>query len=164
MLKSTVTKIIILLAALLLQFSLVQRLDVFSFTADLCVLALAGVCFFSTPPQAAVFGAGLGLLCDGAAGRGFGVNLLLYMFLAVGIKALAGEKINNSPAIMAAYVWLFTLLYYIAYGLLSFSVPRGDIGVGRWLLTAAVTAVINAVLAVPAFWLTDKLRRGGADS
>lgn len=160
-LKKNITKAVILLAALILQFSAVQKLTVFSFTANLCILAFVGVCFFSTPAQAAVFGGVFGLFIDGASGRGFGVNVLLYMYLAVGVKLIASEKINNSPAIMAAYTWLFTALFYLAYGLLSLTVLRGSISAGRWLLTAAVTALINGIASLPAFWVVCRLHKRG---
>lgn len=150
----------LLLAALLLQYSLVQRLTVFSFTANLCVMALVAVSYFSGPALAAAYGAGLGLLMDGLAGRGFGFQLLLCMFLAVAVKVVASEKINNSPAFMALYMWLFTFLYYIAYGLISAVVPGGLISVGRWLLTASVTATINMVVSLPLFWAAERLMRG----
>ncbi len=162
-LKTILTKAAALLAALLLQFGAVQRLSVFSFTANLCVLAFVGVCFFSSPAEAVVFGAVFGLALDSVIGRGFGVYTLLYMYLGAAVKILASEKINNSPAIMAGFVWLFTALYYLAYGLLSLTVPSGSIGIGRWLLTALVTAVINSVVALPVFWGVCKLRpKGGA--
>ena len=160
--KKIIIRIAVLLAALILQFTLVQRLRIFGFSANLCVLALIGISFFSSPGEAAVYGGLPGLLMDGAAARGFGVGVLLCMYLAVGVKLMTSEKINNSPALMAGNVWLFTLLYYLAYGLLSLAVPRGDIGVGRWLLTALVTAVINSVLSLPLLWAADRLKRGGA--
>ncbi len=150
----------LLLAALLLQYSLVQRLSVFSFTANLCVLALVGVSYFSKPAAAAAYGGALGLLMDGLAGRGFGIQLLLCMYLAVAVKIVASEKINNSPAFMALYMWPFTFLYYIAYGLFSAAVPGGSIPVGRWLLTAAVTATINMIVSLPLLWAAEKLTRG----
>ncbi len=152
-------KSILLFAALLLQYSVMQKITVLSFGANLCILALCGVCFFASAGEAAAFGAVFGIFVDAAAGRSFGVNALLFMYLAVGVKILASEKITNSPAIMAAYTWLFTFLYYLAYGLLSFAVLRGGIGIGRWLLTALVTAVLNFVLALPIFWLVERRQR-----
>lgn len=152
-------KPLLLLAALLLQYSLVQRLSIFSFTANLCVLALVGVSYFSRPAAAAAYGAVLGLLMDGAAGRGFGFQLLLCMYLAVAVKLIASEKINNSPAFMALYMWLFTFMYYFAYGLISAVVPRGSIDAGRWLLTAVVTAAINMIVSLPLLWAAERTVR-----
>lgn len=153
----------LLLAALLLQYSLVQRLTVFSFAGNLCVLALVAVSYFSRPAAAVAYGAGLGLLMDGLTGRGFGFQLLLCMYLAVAVKVVANEKINNSPGFMALYMWPFTFLYYIAYGLITAAVPGGSIPVGRWLLTAAVTASINTIVSLPLLWVAERLVRGRAD-
>lgn len=154
-----VIKALLLAAAFLLQYSIVPHLTVFSFSANLCVLALVAVCYFSPPPKAAAIGAVLGLCMDGAAGRGFGFQLLLCMYLAVAVKVIASEKINNSPAFMALYMWLFTFIYYFFYGLISAAVPGGSISPGRWLLTAAVTASINMFLSLPFLWLADKAVR-----
>ncbi len=158
-----VIRALLLLAAFLLQYSLVPNLTVFSFSANLCVLALVGVCFFTQPPKAAALGACLGLLMDGAVGRGFGFQLLLCMYLAVAVKLLANERINNSPAFMSLYVWPFTFIYYFCYGLFSAAVPGGSISPGRWLLTAAVTATINMIVSLPIFWAAEKLIRRRAE-
>lgn len=154
-----VIKALLLAAAFLLQYSVVPHLTVFSFSANLCILALVSVCFFSTPPKAAAMGAVLGLCMDGAVGRGFGFQLLLCMYLAVAVKLIASEKINNSPAFMALYVWFFTFVYYFFYGLISAAVPGGLISPWRWLLTAAVTSTINMLVSLPLLWLADKLIR-----
>lgn len=159
--KNRIIRAAVLLAALLLQFGPAQRLRAFSFSPNLCVLAFVGVCLFCNSAEAVAVGGIYGLIIDGAAGRGFGVNLLLYMYLAVGVKLTVSEKINNSPALMAGCVWLFTALYYLAYGLLSLAVPRGDVAVGRWLLTAFAAATFNLALSLPLFWAALKLRKGG---
>ncbi len=159
--KNRIIRAALLLAALLLQFGPAQGMRVFSFSANLCVLAFVGVCLFCAPAEAIITGGIYGLIIDGAVGRGFGVNLLLYMYLAVGVKLTVSEKINNSPAFMAGSVWLFTALYYLAYGLLSLAAPRGDVSVGRWLATAFVCALLNMVLSLPVFWAALKLRKGG---
>ena len=156
---SKLIKALLLLLAFLLQYSLIQSLSIFSFTANLCVLALVGVSYFSRPAEAAVYGAALGLLMDGAAGRGFGFHLLLCMYLAVAVKVIASEKINNSPAFMALFMWLFTFMYYLAYGLFSAVVPRGSISPGRWLITAAVTAAINMIVSLPLLWAAERQMR-----
>ena len=87
------------------------------------------------------------------------------MYLAVAVKIFVSEKINNSPAFMAMYVWLFTFVYYIVYGLFSGAVPGGTVPVGRWLLTAAVTAAINMAVSLPVFWAAERLmrRRAGGE-
>lgn len=149
-------KALLLFAAFLLQYTLVQSLSIFSFTANLCVLALVSVSYFSRPAEAAAYGGALGLLMDGAAGRGFGFQLLLCMYLAVAVKLIASEKINNSPAFMALFMWLFTFMYYLAYGLISAVVPGGSISPGRWLVTAAVTASINMVISLPLLWAAER--------
>ena len=156
-------KALLLLFAFLLQYSVVPYLTVFSFSTDLCILALVAVCYFSTPPKATAMGAVLGLCMDGAVGRGFGLRLLLCMYLAVAVKLIASEKINNSPAFMALYMWLFTFIYYICYGLVSAAVPGGSISPWRWLLTAAVTASINMVVSLPLLWAAEKLIRRRSD-
>ena len=156
-------KSLLLLAAFLLQYSVVPNLTVFSFSANLCVLALVSVCYFSTVQQAAIFGGVLGMFMDGAAGRGFGFHLLLCMYLAVAVKVIVNEKTNNSPAFLSLFMWLFTFIYYFFYGLISAVVPGGSISVGRWLLTAAVTATINMIISLPILWLTERQIRRRAD-
>ncbi len=157
--RSNVIKTLVLLLAFLLQYSIVPKLSIYGFSANLCVLALVGVCYFSAPAASAVYGGALGLAMDSAAGRSFGVQLLLCMYLGLAVKAIASEKINNSPAFMAMYLWLFTAMYYLAYGLLSGAVPTGRISIGRWLLTAGVTAFINGLVSIPIFWFTEKKTR-----
>ncbi len=157
--KSKITRLLLLIAALVLQYGPVQKLTVFSFSANLCVLALIGVSYFSSPAEAVVYGGVLGMLMDGAAGRRFGVQLILCLYLAAAVKALISEKINNSPALMALYMWPLTSAYYLAYGLLSGAVLRDSVSPGRWLLTGAVTAAINMLLSLPLLWAAEKLTR-----
>ncbi len=106
-------------------------------------------------------GAVYGLLIDGAVGRSFGVNILLYIYLAVAVKMLADEKHGNSPALLALDTVGFSVLFYLAYGLLSFAVPRGSITIGRWLITAAVTSLINGIAALVIYAFADRFKRGG---
>ncbi len=159
--KNILIKAGLLLAALLLQYTLVQKLKIFSFTANLCVTAFIGICFFSKASESVVMGAVYGLLIDGAVGRSFGVNILLYIYLAAAVKAFANEKHNNSPALLALDTFGFSILFYLAYGLLSFAVPRGSVTVGRWLITAVVTSMINAIAALAFYALADIYKRGG---
>lgn len=156
-------KAAVLLGAFLLEYSVIPNLTVFSFSANLCVLALVVVCYFSSVKHSLVWGGVLGLVTDAAVGRRVGVQLLLGIYLAAAVKLFADEKINNSPAIMSLYMFPFTFMYYIAYGLLSGAVPSGNVGVGRWLLTAAVTAGINMIISLPLLWglLRHRARRGG---
>lgn len=150
----------LLLIALLLQFSIVQKLNIGSFSVNLCLLAFIGVCFFSDTVPSLVFGGVYGLFIDGIIGRNFGVNILLYLYLAVAIKLFAKDSHKNSPALLAADTVMFSALFYIVYGLLSFAVPRGSITVGRWLLTAVVVSVFNGVVALVFFAVREKMSKG----
>lgn len=159
--KKILKKAGLLLIAFLLQFTLVQKLNIQSFSANLCLLAFIGVCFFSEFKESLFFGGIYGLFIDGLAGRNFGVNILMYLYLAVGIKYIFNESHKNSPFFLAADTMLFTVLFYIVYGLLSFAVPRGSITVGRWLFTAAAAALFNGVIALIVYGVMGKKIQGG---
>lgn len=159
--KDKLIKSGMLLAAMLLQFSVVQKLNIGSFTVNLCLMSFIGVCLFSDTTSALIFGGVYGFLIDGAIGRNFGVNTLLYLYLALAIKLFANESHKNSPALTAMDAAAFSSLFYLVYGLASFTVLRSGITVGRWLVTALVQGLFSGTVFLAVFAFKDKFSKGG---
>ncbi len=97
----TFYKFIGIYVAFLLQSLLLQDIKIFSCSPDimLTLLIIFSVSLDFTP--AACLGAFAGLLIDVMYERVFGINLLIYMFLALLVSLSTDRKNENSPLIMS---------------------------------------------------------------
>lgn len=105
--------------AFLLQSLIFENIKIFSCSPDILVTAII-ICAVSTDfMKAASLGAFAGLLLDAICGRVFGVNILIYMYLAFFVSTAVSEKTENSPLLMSWVVFITITALEISVGVLK---------------------------------------------
>lgn len=86
--------------AFLIQSLFLENIKIFSCSPDI-LTAVVVICAVSSGFKSASFlGAFAGLLIDVMYGKVFGINVLVYMYLALLVSMAVDEKNSNSPLIM----------------------------------------------------------------
>lgn len=106
--------------AFILQSLLLENIKIFSCSPDLilaCVIIFAVSQDFIT---ASIMGAFAGLLKDALYARVFGMNILIYMYLAILVSISVDKKNDNSPLIMSWILFVCTASFEIALTLFKY--------------------------------------------
>lgn len=100
------SKIIGICMAFLAQTLIFENIKIFSCSPDILVTAII-ICSVSTDwVRAAFLGGFVGLLMDSLCARVFGVNIIIYMYLALIVSAMVGNRTENSPLLMSWVVFV----------------------------------------------------------
>jgi len=87
--------------AFLIQSLIFENLKIFSCSPDLLIAVIIIMAVSEDFVPASVLGAFAGLLIDVMYGQAFGINILLYMYLALIVSIASDSKSANSPLIMS---------------------------------------------------------------
>ena len=87
--------------AFLIQSLIFENLKIFSSSPDLLIAVVIIMAVSEDFVPASVLGAFAGLLIDVMYGQAFGINILLYMYLALIVSIASNSKSANSPLIMS---------------------------------------------------------------
>ena len=141
------------LLAVVLQVSVVGQMHVLGGSADLIALLVAAVALYSGSVSGAGMGFAVGLLLDLATGQNLGASSLV--LTAVGYAVGRYREIRDpahglTPIPVAAAA---TLGYAFGFGAVSFMLSV-DAPVSLLVFREMiVAAILNALLALPAFWI-----------
>lgn len=150
----------ILVIAVVLQISGVAQVGLLGAAPDLVPLAVAAVAFFGGSIPGAVTGFAAGLLLDLSLGSTAGSSSLV--LTAVGYGAGRYREVNQPSHGLApvAFALLATAAYLVGSAAVSFMLGiEAPISL-LVLRDILVTALLNALLALPAFWLLRRVLRG----
>lgn len=151
----------ILLLATVLQIAGLAQLDVLGSTASLVPLVVAGIAFFGGSIAGAGSGFAGGLLLDLALGHTAGTSSLV--LTAVGYGAGRQREVRDPAHGLAPILFavLATLAYLVASAAVSFMLGiEAAVSPLLVLREVIVTVVLNALLALPVFWLLGRALRG----
>ncbi len=87
--------------AFLIQSLFLENIKIFSCSPDILTASVIICAVSSGFKTASLLGAFAGLLIDVMYGKVFGINILVYMYLALLVSIAADEKNSNSPLIMS---------------------------------------------------------------
>ena len=144
--------------AFLLQSLLFQEIRIFSCSPDIMLelLVIFSVSLDIIP--AACLGAFAGLLMDVMYERVFGINLLIYMFLALFVSLATDRKNENSPLIMSWISFVSVAAFEIAAALLK-SVVSQPLKIGVLCANIFVKGIFGAIFALVFVISVQKIRR-----
>lgn len=152
----------VLLVAVVLQISGFAQISVLGASPNLVVLAVAGTAFFAGSVTGAATGFTAGLLLDLALGHVVGASSLVLTAVGYGTgryREVRDPAHGLSPIVFAAGA---TAAYLLASAAVSYMLGvEAVIDPLALLRELAVTVVLNAVLALPVFWLLRRVLRGG---
>jgi rod shape-determining protein MreD len=154
----------ILLFGVVLQVSGIAQLTVLGSSANLVPLIVAGVAYFGGSIAGAATGFAAGLLLDLAVAHTLGTSSLV--LTAVGYGA-GRYREGRDPAHGLApipFAVVATAGYLLAVAAVSFMLGV-EAAISLMILREIlVTVVLNALLAVPVFWILRRLLRGALAS
>lgn len=145
-----VLKFIGIYIAFLIQSIILSNVRIVSITPDLLSIAIVLTAVYCSCAEACFIGAFGGILIDVICGRVFGVNTLIYMYLALITAFFVDKKHTNSPIIMGWVIFVCitffqmikSLLYYFAGHVISIG------HLGKSILVNGVIALVFTVICV----------------
>jgi rod shape-determining protein MreD len=146
-------------AAVVLQISAVGDIRILGGSADLVVLAVAAVAFFSGAVSGSVTGFAAGLLFDLALGQNLGASSLVLTAVGYSVgryRELRDPSHGLLPVAVAAGA---TAEWVIGFAAVSFMLEIEASVSAVVFRDMIVTVVLNALLALPFFALVRRLLR-----
>lgn len=105
--------------AFLAQSLIFENINIFSSSPDILLTVLIICCVSLDFPAASIMGAFAGIMMDAMYGKVFGVNTLIYMYLALLISIAADKKNDNSPLIMSWICFISITLMEVVVAILQ---------------------------------------------
>ena len=147
--------------AFLAQTLIFENIKIFSCSPDILITAIIICAVSSDYMKAAALGAFGGMLVDVMCGNVFGINILIYMYLALLVSLAVGEKTENSPLLMSWVVFIAIAAMQIIIGvfksMLGYSSSIGIMGAN--ILVKGMFASVFTLLFV---LLYQKLKKKAA--
>ncbi len=104
-------KIIGIYLAFLAQSIIFENIKILSCTPDILLVAVIISAVSSDTVKAALVGGVAGLLTDAMCGSIFGLNILVYMYLAIIVSVVVSDRIHNSPLLMSMVTFSTITVY-----------------------------------------------------
>jgi rod shape-determining protein MreD len=141
---------LVLVAAVVLQTSLLPRLAVAGFRPDLLLLVVTVVALHDGPFAGARVGAGAGLVLDLLLTDGpFGLSIIVGVTVGYAVGALRPYVASTSPFAPIGLAAAAGAAGTIVYGLVAALLGDGGADVARILTAALAVGLLNALLFPP---------------
>lgn len=144
--------------AFLIQSLFFENLKLFSCSPDILVAVVIITAVSESFVAASAMGAFAGLLIDVMYGQVFGINLLLYMYLALIVSIAADRKNLNSPLIMSWVCFVSIAAMEIVVSVLKVGIGR-NITLGIICSNIFVKGIFAAVFALAFVLLSLKMEK-----
>ena len=141
--------------AFLIQSLFFENLKLFSCSPDILVAVVIIIAVSESFVAASVMGAFAGLLIDVMYGQVFGINILLYMYLALIVSIAADKKNLNSPLIMSWVCFVSIAAMEIVVSILKFGIGS-NLTLGLIVSNIFVKGIFAALFALVFVLLTLK--------
>lgn len=153
-----VQKILGIYLAFLVQSLFLENLKLFSCSPDMLIAVVIIAAVSENFVWASVIGAFAGFLIDVMYGQVFGINLLLYMYLALIVSIAADRKNLNSPLIMSWVCFVSIAAMEIVVSVLKVGVGR-NLTLGIICSNIFVKGIFAAVFALVFVLLSLKMEK-----
>ena len=148
----------LLLAAVVLQLSAIGGVGALGY-ADLVVLAVAGVAFYTGSVTGAASGFAAGVLLDLATGQVMGVSSLVLTAVGYGVGRVRELRDPAHGLVPIPVAALATLGFVAAFAAVSFMLDIGATVSPLVFREMLLTTLVNALLGLPAFAAIRRLLR-----
>ncbi len=155
-------KFIGIYVAFLLQSLLFENIKIFSCSPDIMLTLLIIFSVSLNFVSATFLGAFAGVLIDVMYEKVFGINLLIYMFLALLVSLATDRKNENSPLIMSWISFVSIAALEIAAAILK-SVIAVPLNIGVLCANIFVKGIFAAVFALASVILVQNIKKKKTD-
>jgi rod shape-determining protein MreD len=150
---------LLVLAAVLLQISVVGQIGILGGYADLTPLAVAAVAYYGGSVAGSATGFAAGVLLDLATGATMGASSLVLTAVGYGVGRFREVRDPSHGLLPVPVGAAATAGYVAAYAAVSFMLEVGAKVSPLVIRDALVTILLNALLAIPVFVGSRKLLR-----
>ena len=152
--------------AFLAQSIIFENIKILSCSPDILIVAIIMCSVSAGTLQAALLGGAAGLFADALYGNVFGINILIYMYLAIAVSISVHESTDNSPLLMSwvtfVSVTVLEIVLTLFKSMFGFTVSIGFLGAN--ILIKGGFGALFALLFVLVYHRIKKGRTKTADS
>lgn len=152
--------------AFLAQSIIFENIKILSCSPDILIVAIIMCSVSAGTLQAALLGLAAGLFADALYGSIFGINILIYMYLAIAVSISVHESTDNSPLLMGwvtfVSVTVLEIVLTLFKSMFGFTVSIGFLGAN--ILIKGGFGALFALLFVLVYHRIKKGRTKTADS
>ncbi len=152
--------------AFLAQSLIFENIKILSCSPDILIVAIIMCSVSAETLQAALLGAMAGLFADALYGSIFGINTLIYMYLAIAVSASVRASTDNSPVLMSwvtfVSVTVLEIILTLLKSMFGYTVSVGFLGAN--ILIKGGFGALFAFLFVLVYYGIKKVRTKTVDS
>ena len=161
--KRYILSYVLLVAAYILQTTLIGRTAVFGVTPSLLLIMVVCFSLVNDYVPSCTFGVVTGFLLDISSGRVLGFNAILMMYLALGVVSAGQEFFRDTGRSAAFLVVICTIVYETVFSFFNFSIFGNGAFWYMLVRMILVEALYNGIVAIPVYLLfknTLKIKTG----
>lgn len=145
-----VLKSALILLAFVIQCTWVQYINILGVTPNIVLALVIAMGLISEPVESGAYGFAAGVLWDLMWGRVFGVNALLFMYIALLVRMLMEFMYKKGIFVAVSLTFISCILYEVLFFLLSFVIwgERGFLYVFLRIIipSAAYTGMVQILI------------------
>jgi rod shape-determining protein MreD len=150
--------VLVLLAAVL-QSTLVAGLDIAGGRPELVLLAVLAWAMLRGPSEGVVAGVLGGFALDSLSGLPFGMHTGILGIIGFSTGLGEGALYRSSLPLLGGVAIISTVVYLVALALLLQALGLEPPGIGTLAQVTTPSAVLDAVLMPPTYWLARRMMR-----
>ncbi len=154
-------KVLGIYLAFLAQSIIFEDIKILSCSPDILVVAIIMCSVSAGVLPAALIGGFAGLVADALYGNIFGINILIYMYLAIGVSLAVNDNTDNSPLLMSwvtfSAVAIMEIVLTVFKTLFGYPVTIGFLGAN-----ILVKGVFGAIFALAFVVLHQRIKNAKA--
>lgn len=151
-------KSFVLVCVILLQTTILSHFSPFGVIPNYVLAAAVAICVISPETDSVVICAVAGFFVDAFSGTPFGINALVYMYIAIVLVIISDMIYSKSVVVFAPVCFVFSFLYESFQGIVSFLLRSAEVDVFRVLKISCFVAIINTVIFVPVYVILSKVK------
>ena len=151
-------KSIVLLAVIILQTTILSHFTPFNVVPNYTLVTVIAICVISHDKDCVIFAALAGFLTDAFTGTPFGINILMYMYLAVLLVIVSETIYSKSAMVFAPVCFVSSFLCELFLGVTSFLLKGVEVQMLIVIKVALLVSVMNSVIFIPVYALLSRVK------
>ncbi|MBQ8541505.1 MAG: rod shape-determining protein MreD [Clostridia bacterium] len=151
-------KAFLMLAVVLLQVTVLSHFTLFGVIPNCVFVFVLALCIINDNAESVVFATVTGLMVDMLTGAQFGLNTLLYMYIAIGVIVVISFAYQKSIKIVVPMCLCASFMYELIFGILSFLFRGAAISFGVIFSVVIPACAVNTLVFIPVYVILSRLR------
>ena len=151
-------KLVVLVLVILLETTILAHFSPFGVIPNYVLTTAVAICVISPETDSVVICAVAGFFMDAFSGTPFGINALMYMYIAIVLVIISDMIYSKSVVVFAPICLVCSFLYETFRGLVSFLLRSAEVDVLSVFKISCFVALINTVVFIPVYVLLSKVK------